>query len=194
MYMLYREDCKKKNLIPVKHHMYAHRGEALIPIKRPSGDDESAFVCRKGFHAINVQAVCDAKLQKYQCSERFSSSYRYACRPWLLTPVGAATTWPQHRYNTAHMKTRNTIERAFGVLKSRFRCLHKSSGSLQFTPKKCAQIIMVAFKLHTFCIESRLANPPALEEETVPEINYTYQGPLNDGHRMRKELIQNKFA
>ncbi|XP_071084171.1 putative nuclease HARBI1 [Haliotis cracherodii] len=118
----------------------------------------------------------------------------YACRPWLLTPVGDANTRPQQRYNGAHMKTRNTIERAFGVLKSRFRCLHKSSGCLQFTPQKCAKIIMVAFKLHNFCVESRLANPPALEEETVPEMNYTYQGPLNDGHRMRKELIQNKFA
>ncbi|XP_048257434.1 putative nuclease HARBI1 [Haliotis rufescens] len=136
----------------------------------------------------------------------------YACRPWLLTPVGDATTRPQQRYNGAHMKTRNTIERAqqryngahmntrntieraFGVLKSRFRCLHKSSGCLQFTPKKCAQIIMVAFKLHNFCVESRLANPHALEKETVPEMNYTYQGPLNDGHRMRKELIQKKFA
>ncbi|XP_046562240.1 putative nuclease HARBI1 [Haliotis rubra] len=35
----------------------------LIPIKRPPADEEVAYVCRKGFHAINVQAVCDANLR-----------------------------------------------------------------------------------------------------------------------------------
>ena len=34
----------------------------LIPIKGPSVD-EPAYVSRKGFHAINVQAVCDARLR-----------------------------------------------------------------------------------------------------------------------------------
>ncbi|XP_046544619.1 putative nuclease HARBI1 [Haliotis rubra] len=194
----------------------------LKPIKRPSGDDESAYVCRKGFHAINVQAVCDSSLRFSNVVARWPGASHdsmilsnsllgqsfessppdgwllgdsgYACRPWLLTPIGNPQTRPEERYNGAHMKTRNTIERAFGVLKSRFRCLHKSSGCLQFTPTKCAQIIMLAFKLHNFCIDSRLDNPPALEEESAPEIDYVYQGPLNDGHRMRKELIQNTFS
>ena len=29
----------------------------LIPIIAPKGQDEPAYVCRKGYHAINVQAV-----------------------------------------------------------------------------------------------------------------------------------------
>ena len=29
----------------------------LIPITAPSGNDEPAYICRKGYHAINVQAV-----------------------------------------------------------------------------------------------------------------------------------------
>ncbi|CAC5376397.1 HARBI1 [Mytilus coruscus] len=36
----------------------------LIPILAPK-DDAPAFVCRKQFHALNVQAVCDANLRKY---------------------------------------------------------------------------------------------------------------------------------
>lgn len=34
----------------------------LIPIQGMSGDDEPNFICRKGFPAINVQGVVDAKL------------------------------------------------------------------------------------------------------------------------------------
>ena len=34
----------------------------LIAIKGPS-IDEPAYVCRKGYHAINVQAVCDPQLR-----------------------------------------------------------------------------------------------------------------------------------
>ncbi|XP_046577620.1 uncharacterized protein LOC124285440 [Haliotis rubra] len=35
----------------------------LIPIKRPSPNEEAAFVFRKGYHAINVQAICDSSLR-----------------------------------------------------------------------------------------------------------------------------------
>ena len=35
----------------------------LIAIKAPSGDDEPAYVCRKGYHAINVQGVVDPNLK-----------------------------------------------------------------------------------------------------------------------------------
>lgn len=34
----------------------------LIPIQWMSGDDEPNYVCRKQYHAINVQAICDAEL------------------------------------------------------------------------------------------------------------------------------------
>ena len=34
----------------------------LIPIKRPE-IDEHLYVCHQGYHAINVQAVCDSRLE-----------------------------------------------------------------------------------------------------------------------------------
>jgi len=34
----------------------------LIPIIRPA-ESEEVYVCRKGFHAINVQAVVDANMR-----------------------------------------------------------------------------------------------------------------------------------
>jgi hypothetical protein len=30
-----------------------------------ASEDESSFVCRKGFHAINVQAVVDSELRYF---------------------------------------------------------------------------------------------------------------------------------
>jgi hypothetical protein len=47
----------------------------------------------------------------------------YALRPWLLTPFPGQPEGAKLRYNVAHLRTRNVIERAFGVLKARFYCL-----------------------------------------------------------------------
>ncbi|XP_048236735.1 putative nuclease HARBI1 [Haliotis rufescens] len=131
----------------------------LIPIKRPSPNDEAPYICRKGYHAINVQAICDSSLRftnvvakwpgsthdsliwsssqvgmrmedffglefiSYICKQMlfgFYYLYRYACRHWMLTPLVDPPTKPEQKYNAAHIRTRNTVERAFGVLKSRF--------------------------------------------------------------------------
>ena len=35
---------------------------SLFPIKAPSGPTEPAYVCRKGYHAINVQAIGDQNM------------------------------------------------------------------------------------------------------------------------------------
>ncbi|KAM4706602.1 putative nuclease HARBI1 [Discoglossus pictus] len=60
----------------------------------------------------------------------------YRCLPWLLTPVNNPHTEGEERYNAAHARTRNVIERTFGLLKMRFRCLHSTGGALQYTPVK----------------------------------------------------------
>lgn len=63
----------------------------------------------------------------------------YGIQPYLLTPFSPddVSTAPQRRYQKAHTKTRNTIERACGLWKFRFRCLDVSGGALQFNPNCC---------------------------------------------------------
>ncbi|XP_046560559.1 putative nuclease HARBI1 [Haliotis rubra] len=191
----------------------------LIPIAKPPADEEAAFVCRKGFHAINVQAVCDASLgftndvarwpgsahnssilnnsiigQTFQhdCPDGFLlGDSGYGCRPWLLTPLADPSTPAQQRYQLAHCKTRNVVERAFGVLKSRFRCLHKSTGYLPFSTKKCCKEILACFYLHNFCIDLRLPQPEPMEEDNTDD---PYQGAVNDGHQVRQHLIDYFFT
>jgi hypothetical protein len=45
----------------------------------------------------------------------------YPLKKWLITPVSNPSNQQEVNFNLAHTQTRNTVERAFGVLKSRFR-------------------------------------------------------------------------
>ncbi|KAK3086191.1 hypothetical protein FSP39_015880 [Pinctada imbricata] len=119
----------------------------LIPILAP-GEDEEAYVCRKNFHAINVQAICESNLRftnvvcrwpgathdafvlsQSKIPEHLEGTLEgwllgdsgYPLKKWLMTPLANPVLEKEIKYNQAHIKTRNTIERAFGVLKSRFR-------------------------------------------------------------------------
>ena len=123
----------------------------LIPIKAPSVD-EHLYVCRKGFHALVVQGVCDANnvftnivahyagsthdahiWNNSKLSEAFESGIikngwllgdsGYSLKHWLLIPVLNSSTAAERKYNKAHKFTRCVIERTFGIWKMRFRCI-----------------------------------------------------------------------
>jgi len=47
----------------------------------------------------------------------------YPCKHYLLTPLATTQTQAERRYNSSQIRTRNPVERAFGVLKRRFPCL-----------------------------------------------------------------------
>ena len=48
------------------------------------------------------------------------------------------------------MKTRLVVERAFGVLKMRFRCLDRTAGKMMFNPERACKVIMACIILHNF--------------------------------------------
>jgi hypothetical protein len=45
----------------------------------------------------------------------------YPLNGWLITPLGNPSTPQEEIFQKAHCKTINVVERAFGVLKQRFR-------------------------------------------------------------------------
>ncbi|XP_053405189.1 putative nuclease HARBI1 [Mercenaria mercenaria] len=174
----------------------------LIPIIAPSQNEE-VYVCRKNYHAINVQAVVDHRarfidlvakwpgsthdasifdncglkddnlrmlgygsqnligrlimtsfgttdhLERHELGHLLGDS-GYPLRKYLITPVTTATTEKEVRFNQAHSSGRMVVERAFGMLKSRFRCLHRT-GVLYKSPGKCYQIVTACTRLHNFC-------------------------------------------
>ncbi|CAC5385073.1 HARBI1 [Mytilus coruscus] len=125
----------------------------LIPIQWMSGDDEPTYVCRKQYHAINVQVICDAELKFTNTVVQWPGAAHdafilansniptimegqngwllgdsgYGLKKWLMTPLMNPNSQQEIGYNKSHCKTRNTAERAFGVLKARFILLDKSS-------------------------------------------------------------------
>ena len=123
-----------------------------IKIANPGGPDALRFINRKGWYSINCQFICTSDLCFTNIVARWAGSTHdsrifsesniarqfangeqhgillgdagYPCLSYLLTPVARANTPQEERYNYAHSRTRTVIERAFGILKRRFACLH----------------------------------------------------------------------
>ncbi|XP_047027918.1 putative nuclease HARBI1 [Helicoverpa zea] len=149
-----------------------------IKIRRVGGDMSEAYVNRKGYYSINVQVVCDSKLKIRDIVARWRGSAHdsrifnestlkerfergefhgrllgdsgYACTPYLFTPVLNPSNDREESYNRAHIRTRNTIERCFGLWKQRFRCLLRG----MFMKLSTAKTTIVALAvLHSIAID-----------------------------------------
>ncbi|XP_066585879.1 putative nuclease HARBI1 [Prorops nasuta] len=157
---------------------------SFIRIKAPK-EDSASYVCRKQFHAIQLQAVCNAKSIFTHCyaghvgsvhdarifrnsplaeyiakpSKYFPSDTHiiadaaYAIHPNVMVPFrdNGHLTAHQKNYNFVLSSTRMTIERAFGLLKVRFRIL---LDCLPLTDvKKIPQVIIACCVLHNICMQ-----------------------------------------
>ncbi|XP_060073900.1 putative nuclease HARBI1 [Ylistrum balloti] len=146
----------------------------LIPIETPS-IDEYHYVCRNGFHALNIQGVCDANLKFLNIVAKWPGSTHdsfrwtncglsaafedkemtggwllgdsgYGLRPWLLTPkLNPRTPLPYRKYNVCHKSTRCVIERAFGLWKMRFRCIYRP---LHLATERAVAVVIATAILH----------------------------------------------
>lgn len=119
----------------------------------------------------------------------------YPLKNHLLTPVLNPSNPHEEAYNDAHAKTRAPIERAFGVLKMRFRCIDRSGGTLLFRPERACGIVTACVVLHNICIKNNVHVPRNINNYRVfqqPD-NVIYQGVNNDGAEVRRRLIQTRF-
>uniref|UniRef100_A0A3B4VLK6 DDE Tnp4 domain-containing protein n=1 Tax=Seriola dumerili TaxID=41447 RepID=A0A3B4VLK6_SERDU len=188
----------------------------------PPSDREHIYRNRKHTHSLNVQVVCDSKgiitniVAKYSGSvhdsfilrnSAFFSNLRdgeygdgwllgdsvYPLHPFLLTPVMNPTTPGEHRYNQAHISTRNIVECTFSVLKSRFRCLDRTGGALLYSPQKVAQITIVCCILHNIVKRQGIEHDAMDVEEDCH--HWPHAGPPNAaGLQTRANLILTNFS
>ncbi|XP_050705937.1 putative nuclease HARBI1 [Eriocheir sinensis] len=192
-----------------------------IPIKAPA--NAVVYLNRKRKYSLNVQVVADSKMRIISFCASFPGSVHdsyiwrqsvlrqqfvegqygdslllgdsgYPLEPFLMTPVSQPTTDAHRAYNRSHSRTRVVVEQTFGVLKSRFRCLHGSGGSLQYDPVKCAKIAIACMLLHNICIIRRIQLNEPLVQEIENMENDAYRGNEVTGQARRRGLIDNVFS
>ncbi|XP_062576534.1 putative nuclease HARBI1 [Saccostrea cucullata] len=109
---------------------------------------------------------------------------------WMVTPFRdyGNLSRDQRLFNTCHWKTRQVIERCFGLLKSRFRRLLRFDGS---DMKLMVYSILSACVLHNLCVNMNEEGFEC-EDEGDNDCNngdYTQSGFQMDGVRLRNHIM-----
>ncbi|GFW07630.1 putative nuclease HARBI1 [Trichonephila clavipes] len=191
---------------------------SLIKILSPGGSLADTFRCRKGFFALNVQTVSDPNLSIRNIVVRWPgsthdstvfdhsylmahvetevpSSYHllgdsgYPLRSYPMTPFLNPVGAGQVRYNAAHARARNVVERQYGVWKKRFSCID--------TPFRCsletAQTVIVATAvLHNLALslgdDEDEDSRPLQQDDTM--VNHSQE---HGGIAKRNAIVANFF-
>ncbi|CAC5356321.1 unnamed protein product [Mytilus coruscus] len=177
-----------------------------IQINAPKEHGQS-YVNRKNYHSKILQSVClpnmkfshiysgwpgsvhDSRVLKNSelwengevaCqSNHIIGDGAYPIKKWLLTPYRDTGNLnaEQRRFNYVHSSTRSVIERAFGILKGRFK-------KLQFIEVKKIQtacdVITACCVLQNFCIMFWDTGEDFIDEAENQELNACNNQPLND--------------
>lgn len=183
------------------------------------GDEAERFRNRKNYFSINVQTVADSKLKIQNIVCRWPGSAHdqlifnnsrlrvlmetvyqgyfllgdsgYGVENFLLTPLNNPVTRGENLYNESQIRTRNVIERSYGVWKRRFPCLTKG---LAVKLERTLIIIVATAVLHNVAIDMNDNEP---EDELVNMNDNIDLDVENDegahGEFIRRSLINNYF-
>ncbi|KAK3920195.1 Putative nuclease [Frankliniella fusca] len=165
-----------------------------VKIKSPGGEQAEYYRCRKGYFSLNCQAICNANMEILdmvarwpgsthdqtifdQCrqralleNDRYGDVYLlgdggYACRKYIMTPLAECRTPAENLYNEAQIRTRNPVERLFGIWKGRFPVL---ALGLNVDLKNVEPIIIATAVLHNILRRRGEAEPPDDDELNLP--------------------------
>ncbi|CAH1981278.1 unnamed protein product [Acanthoscelides obtectus] len=168
-----------------------------IKIKSPGGADPENYRNRKGFFSYNVQVICDAtlKIQNIVCrwpgashdanifansrvralfeTGHFGDSLLvadsgYGIKPYLITPLSRPETQSQHLFNESQIRTRNPVERCFGVWKRRFPIL---ALGIRVAKEKIEPVVVATAALHNLAIIMKDPQP-AINNEIEAAVEF----------------------
>lgn len=123
-----------------------------IRIRSPGGNDAELFRNRKSYFSLNIQAICNTDMEFGDIVARWPGSSHdstifnncvqrarfeqgiygdsvllvdagYPCRSYLMPPLDTIHTRAENLYNESQIRSRNVIERVFGIWKRRFPVL-----------------------------------------------------------------------
>lgn len=127
-------------------------------------DMKILFIDAKYPGSVHDSAIWQTSSLKRHIKEAYNTTNRFwllgdsgfPIEPWLLTPfLNCEENTPEERYNRCHKSTRNIIERCFGILKGRFRCLLRHR-TLHYKPDIAGKICYAVAVLHNICIEKNI--------------------------------------
>lgn len=188
-----------------------------VRIQSPGGVNAETYRNRKGFFSLNVQAICnvDLKFQDVVCrwpgsahdanifrNSRVKNDFEngmynhdflvadsgYAVKPYVITPLLNPQTAEENLFNESQIRTRNPIERAFGVLKRRFPIL---ALGIRLKKEKVEAVVMACVVLHNIALKMGDVEPPEVNEEIQAAIELTNNVNDNYVHIYRQGGINN---
>lgn len=158
-----------------------------VRLLSPGGDFAEVFRNRKGYFSLNVQTVCDANLRVLDCVARWPGSTHdqrifnnsrlkhnlengtlkgkgtivgdcgYENTSYVVTPLATTATAAENLFNEAQIRTRNPIERSYGVIKKRYPVL---SVGLRCKLPLATAVVQAVMVLHNIALDEPL---PALD-------------------------------
>ncbi|XP_056386674.1 putative nuclease HARBI1 [Hyla sarda] len=188
----------------------------------PPAQFEAIYRNRKLFHSLNVQIVCGPNFEILDVVASYPGSNHdsyilqqsllgnmfangsfgdglllgdngYRLQSWLMTPYLNPSTAAEKKYNRAHVKTRTQVERLFGILKSRFRCLDITGGALLYKPEFVGKLVIACCILHNIANTHQIPIEIAsdLREHIACQGEYRQEG-THEG-RARQQEITHRF-
>ena len=167
------------------------------PIRSPGGRLAELYRCMKGLFSLNIQGICDASLKFINIIVRWPGSVHDSrifneslvcerlqlehyngillgdnecpCRTYILMPFLNTTIDKDRRYNASQIRTRNSAERTFGVLK-RFAILSIPVRTKLYTTKNALWHVLSCTIL-LFQIEFLLKNFPDINQFEPPIVD-----------------------
>ncbi|XP_067132791.1 putative nuclease HARBI1 [Centruroides vittatus] len=191
-----------------------------IPIQCPDSSRAQVFYNRKSYYSINCQVICDGKMKirnivaqwpgsthdsrifsnssiKEKLHQGYCNGYLvgdsgYPCLPYLMTPFLHPQNHGERRYNKAHSRARNIVERLFGVWKRRFPCI---GSCLRTKLDNTLNIIIATAILHNWAIDFK-------EEEFLiehsneerEEESSTVNEQSSSGSALRRSIVLQHFT
>ncbi len=191
-----------------------------IKIEKPTTPNAELYHNRKVYFSINVQLMMTSDFQIADIVSRWYGSAHdscilanfllynklenlpngswllgdsgYPCLNFLLTPFLCLSNGSEERYNAAHIKTRNLIERGIGLWKRRFPVLKYG---LHVKLQNCPPIIIACAVLHNISIllkEEHLE--VAQNEEIAANPVDVALGAQALGNAVRRTVVENYFG
>lgn len=161
-----------------------------VKIQSVGGELAECYRSRKGIFTINVQGICDSKLVLRNIVARWPGSSHdshifnssrvrkdfenglylnsvlvgdsgYSCTNYLIPPLDAVNLPEERLFQEAQVRTRNPIERCFGVWKRRFPVL---ALGLRLKLDRVESVIVATAVLHNMCTTNGEEIPPISDE------------------------------